>query len=167
MVDTVAHGIFSYLIFSKIKDKGKIWLAVLFGILPDLLSWTVFLIFLIFTGSFSFGRPDLHMNPPDWVFTLYGISHSLIVFAIIFGAVYIFMKKAPIFMLAWPLHILIDIPTHSKDFLPTPFLWPVSSWRFPGISWGTPWFFFGYWTILIFWLVILLAQKLRKKHLYD
>jgi membrane-bound metal-dependent hydrolase YbcI (DUF457 family) len=41
-------------------------------------------------------------------------------------------------MLAWPLHILVDIPTHSSQFFPTPFLWPVSDFYINGVSWGQP-----------------------------
>jgi hypothetical protein len=53
-------------------------------------------------------------------------------------------------MLGWLVHILIDIPTHSYQFYPTPFLWPLSSWKFNGISWGQKWFMIAnYSTIVI------------------
>jgi hypothetical protein len=44
-------------------------------------------------------------------------------------------------MLAWLLHILVDIPTHSTRFFPTPFLWPISSYEFSGIGWANPMIF--------------------------
>ncbi|MGB7949040.1 MAG: hypothetical protein WCH75_15250, partial [Candidatus Binatia bacterium] len=39
---------------------------------------------------------------------------------------------------AWGLHILVDIPTHSYKFFPTPFLWPVSGFEINGHNWATP-----------------------------
>lgn len=41
-------------------------------------------------------------------------------------------------MLAWPLHILVDIPTHSERFFPTPFLWPLSDFHVDGHPWSDP-----------------------------
>jgi hypothetical protein len=46
----------------------------------------------------------------------------------------------PLAYLAWLGHILVDIPTHSKRFFPTPFLWPISDYKVDGISWGVRWF---------------------------
>lgn len=43
---------------------------------------------------------------------------------------------------AWGLHILMDIPTHSSSFFPTPFLWPVSDFTVNGIPWSAPYIFF-------------------------
>jgi hypothetical protein len=34
--------------------------------------------------------------------------------------------------------VLVDIPTHSFAFFPTPFLWPLSTWKFDGWQWMTP-----------------------------
>lgn len=64
-------------------------------------------------------------------------------------------------MLAWGVHILVDIPTHSYRFYPTPFLWPLSGWKFNGFSWGTPWFIvvnYGALLLTIWWL----RQKKKK-----
>jgi len=38
-------------------------------------------------------------------------------------------------LLAWALHIIIDIPTHSYELFPTPFLWPISDFKINGIPW--------------------------------
>jgi hypothetical protein len=43
-------------------------------------------------------------------------------------------------LLGWVFHILIDIPTHTLRFFPTPFLWPISSYCASGISWANRWF---------------------------
>jgi hypothetical protein len=54
-------------------------------------------------------------------------------------------------LFAWPLHILIDIPTHTSAFFPTPFLWPLSDYRISGVSWTTRWFFLTNVVVLALW----------------
>jgi uncharacterized SAM-binding protein YcdF (DUF218 family) len=34
----------------------------------------------------------------------------------------------------------MDIPTHTSDFFPTHFLYPLSNVHVNGMSWGSPWF---------------------------
>ena len=154
-MDYFAHGLWSYIFFNKTK---KPLYAVLFGILPDSTSWLIYMVVRIFTGSLAMGKPNLHTVPP-WMDTLYGISHSLIIFLLVAIIVYLVYKKIPIYLFAWPIHILIDIPTHSRDFLPTPFLWPISNWAFPGISWGTRWLFVSYWSLIIVLIIFIVFRK--------
>jgi len=131
-MDYISHGAWSYILFNKIRRP---FLAVLFGLLPDTSSWLIYAIYRLFiTGTM--GKPILS-EIPDWVFVLYNISHSFIVATIVILIVFIRLKRVPIYILAWPIAIIIDLLTHTRDFLPTPFLWPLSSWTFPGISWGT------------------------------
>ena len=128
--------------------------------MPDLLSWTIYLFHNLFTKGFRFGPPNL-AQIPHWVFVLYGITHSLFVFGATIGIVYLVLGSIPAFLWAWLIHILIDIPTHSREFLPTPFLWPVSDWYFPGISWGTPWIMALNWGgIIVALIYIYFFQKL-------
>ena len=137
-MDYFAHGLWSYIVFHKTKRP---WKAIFFGVLPDTLSWLIYFLFIIATGK-TFIHPEL-LPLPWWVDILYKATHSLVLFAVILLILLLIFKhwtKIPLFVYAYPLHILIDIPTHSRAFLPTPFLWPLSDWKFPGISWGTPWF---------------------------
>jgi hypothetical protein len=62
--------------------------------------------------------PDPH-GPQHFrfVWTLYNARHSLLVFALVFGIAWLLAKRPILEMLAWSLHILIDIPTH-QDFRP-------------------------------------------------
>jgi hypothetical protein len=79
------------------------------------------------------------------------------------AAVLIFVLKKKIFweLGGWFLHIVIDIPTHSYEFYPTPFLWPFSELHFNGFAWGNIWFeAINYSLILIVYL--LLWRKRRK-----
>jgi hypothetical protein len=156
-MDFFAHGFWSYIFFYKTK---KPLLAVLFGLLPDITSWMIFMFYMIFTEG-HIGQPIVE-NIPRWTLMLYGISHSLFVFMVVTGMVYIFLHRVPVYMFAWALHILVDIPTHSRDFLPTPFLWPVSDWAFPGIGWGTSWFMIMNYSLIVFFILTIYMTKKSK-----
>ena len=159
-MDYVSHGIWSYIIFNKIRRP---FLAVIFGLLPDTMSWFIYAIYkIIITGTF--GKPILS-EIPNWVFMLYNISHSLFVAFGCIAIVWLILRKFPIYMLAWPIAITIDFLTHTREFLPTPFLWPVSEWRFPGIKWSSAWFMIlNYALIAIFLTIIIIKKKKSKPH---
>ena len=146
-MDTFAHAFWSYIIFSR---SEFVWLAVLFGVLPDIFSWTIYMFYS--KKGFNWKKPNLKLIP-KWVFTLYGITHSAFIIGLVFSFVFIIFQHIPIFLFAWPLHVLIDIPTHKKDFLPTPFLWPFSKYAFPGISWDTKKFMITNYSLIIFFLI--------------
>jgi hypothetical protein len=143
-MDIFAHFLWSYILFHRTKVVGR---AVLFGILPDILSWGVYSAHRILNGG-AFGRPDMAAIP-GWAFTLYGLTHSLIIFGLVCLVLWLTIKRIPIYLYAWLLHIAVDIPTHTKDFLPTPFLWPLSSFAFPGIRWSHPYFMIANYAAII------------------
>ena len=62
-------------------------------------------------------------------------------------------------MYAWPIVIVMDILTHTREFLPTPFLYPISNWPFPGISWGNRWFMLVNWGLIIMILSYIVVKK--------
>ena len=126
-----------------------------FGVLPDLFSWTIYLFYKIIKRE-KFGKPNIS-SIPKWVHVLYGITHSVFVFGIVGLILFLVLGFVPVYLWAWLIHILIDIPTHSRDFLPTPFLWPLSDWKFPGFSWGQKWFMVvNYAAIIIVFLIMVL-----------
>jgi len=137
-MDVISHGLWGSLAFGR-KNKKSFWLAFLLGMLPDLLSFGIYFIavFLKFNPA-----PSFHMEPPQdnfipqYVHVLYAISHSIIIFAILFGLLWFIFKRPVYEFLAWGLHILFDIPTHSYAFFPTPFLWPLSGFQINGIPWS-------------------------------
>ncbi len=139
-MDTLSHGLYGSIAFGR-ANRRSFWTAFFFGVAPDLLSFGVFMA-LTWLGFFT--RPDWSAGPPDpsaipgFVHAAYDASHSLVVFAVIFGLVWL-IRRAPLMeMLAWPLHILVDIPTHSERFFPTPFLWPLSDFHIDGHPWSDP-----------------------------
>jgi len=89
--------------------------------------------------------------------TLYLFSHSLAVFIAVFGVTWLVRRRLALAMLAWPLHILMDIPSHRAGMYGTPFLWPFSSYRFDGVSWGRPRFMLLNYTLIASAYLLLFA----------
>lgn len=126
--------------------------------LPEITFWGVF------PDLFAFGIP-LFLSIPKIIQTgfilerpssfgisavLYQYSHSLVIWLIVFSIVWIFFKKPRLELFGWALHILIDIPSHSGTFFPTPFLFPISDYRFlNGISWGNTTFMIINYSLLL------------------
>lgn len=157
-MDYVSHGLWSYIIFHRIRTP---LLAVCFGLLPDTLSWVIYGIYRLITHG-EFGKPVLD-EIPDWAFLLYDISHSLVVALAVIAIIFIVLRRVPVYIFAWPLMIIIDALTHTRAFLPTPFLWPVSDWTFPGISWATPWFLVLNYALITVGLTLIIYYKRKKK----
>ncbi len=152
-------------------DGIGVWHAIAWGVFPDLFAFTpafIGLFWLLATGQMSVGEwPGRHgASEPAGDGTpalqlagyLYNFSHSLIIFVLIFGLAWLLMRKPVWEMLGWLLHIIMDIPTHSYAFFPTPVLWPLFGWKFNGFQWATPWFL-----ILDYGLLILVYWLLREK----
>ena len=152
-MDIISHGLWGGAAFGR-KNKRDFFLAFLFGFMPDFFSFGMLFIYRIFLRLGASNPPDAILAPPHlpvpiFVYNLYNITHSLIIFTLVFGIVWFLMKKPFWPILAWGLHILVDIPSHSFDFFPTPFLWPVSDFKINGISWGNPFIFFPNVVLLI------------------
>jgi len=128
-------------------------LAIFFGVMPDLFSWTLYMVYRLIKRE-KFSRPDIR-KVPSWVFFMYGLTHSIFVFGAVSAIIFLITGNMPIYLWAWLIHILIDIPTHSRKFLPTPFLWPLSDWKFPGFSWGQKWFMITNWSAIIIVVLII------------
>lgn len=162
-MDIFAHFLWAFALFFKSKDK---WKAGLFGILPDVISFGPHLILSFIAGTAIFGRPEISSIPGS-VFILYNLTHSLVIFALVVLVVYLLTKKIHWFMAGWGLHILIDIPTHTKEFFPTPFLYPFPQPFIDGIRWSNPVFMkinYGLLVIVYAWLVYdLIRNKNLKK----
>jgi len=141
-MDVFSHGLWGGIAFGR-RRKRDFWAAALLGMLPDLVPFgPFFLMALLGVVPLHFGGPPSLDNIPQFVFSLYSVTHSLIVFALVFGSVWVWRKRAYLPLAAWGLHILVDIPTHSTEFFPTPFLWPLSSAHVNGVPWSHPLIFF-------------------------
>jgi membrane-bound metal-dependent hydrolase YbcI (DUF457 family) len=111
------------------------------GLAPDLFSfgilWTAATIGLSEKPDFSHGTPP-ESTIPLYVHQLYNVTHSFIIFILAFVLLWLLLRRPLWGLSAWGLHVLVDIPTHSFAFFPTPFLWPLSTWKFDGWQWMTP-----------------------------
>ena len=135
-MDTLSHALWGKGLFGYRKYR---WFSFFFGAMPDLFSFGIYFIFLFITKplNIELGKPALN-EIPNWVFSLYDFSHSLII-ALIFILIIFKINKAFCFpMLAWPFHIILDFFTHSIQYFPTPIFWPISNYRFNGIPWSNP-----------------------------
>ncbi len=195
-MDILAHGLWSTVAvktFNRKMNGGKIrlWSGIFFGVFPDLFAFTIPTIWAIFgyitgmldesvfSGPHSSGSMALNNS---WVFkiagNLYDYSHSILIFLFVIALIVLmrFVSEknhvvslnalVPWTMFPWLLHILVDIPTHSAEFYPTPFLWPLSGFRFDGIPWGVPWFMIlNYSAITLAFVILYLSRKklIKKK----
>jgi len=139
-MDIVSHGLWGAIAFGR-KSRSSFWLAFVIGLAPDLLSfgvlWTAALFDVSEKPDFSHGTPP-ESSIPQYVHHLYDVTHSLIVFLIAFFLLWFFLKRPLWELSAWGLHVLVDVPTHSHAFFPTPVLWPLFEWKFDGWPWSIP-----------------------------
>lgn len=153
--------------------KLNVLQTAFWGVFPDLFAFTIPFAWLILGPLFGDQVPRLQQSesgePPPadshWTFRLasilYQYSHSLVIFFTVIALIWLIRKRIPWVMGGWLLHILIDMPTHTYDFYPTPFLWPLSDFKITGISWGTPWFMIANYSslALIFLSLFILNKK--------
>ena len=124
--------------------------AVALAVLPDLghlipiVAW-----WLVGTGSWEAVRgyalavpgaePWLPPEVQFWSHTLHCIMHSAIVALMPTLAAWAWWRHALIPLAGWWSHIVIDVFTHSRDYYPSPVLYPITQRGFDGIAWNTPW----------------------------
>jgi hypothetical protein len=164
-MDFISHGLWGGAAFGR-KSKKFFLLAAGISILPDILTEGLFFVLYLLNIGGMPGWEQGHPNITDYPLfaqTLYNVTHSLIVFAFVFLAIWVIRKKPLWIIGAWGLHILIDIPTHSLALFPTPFLWPLSDWRINGIGWDNPYVFAIDITLLIIAYSIWLVPRWRKR----
>lgn len=155
---------------SKRRPPIHVGWATFFGIFPDLFAFTIpFLIALysIATGAVSVGSFGSHHMPVagfNLASFLYQFSHSLVIWALVFVLVWVLARRPRFELFGWLLHILIDIPSHAVSFYPTPFLFPISEYRFPyGVSWGNKYFMIiNYSLLLVVSIYMIMAKKKLK-----
>ena len=177
-MDTLFHGVLGAALCSRtglaggrrgpVDGQGRrqfsdwtLWAALFFGILPDLASLGIHFMMDFFTGS----GVKWH-GIPDFVFVLYDITHSLAGIAVCYGLLVAWRRALWLPALAWPVHVLSDVPTHGSGPFLTPLLWPFSDRGFAGWSWWQhPGLFYGGWILvgLLVLAVIALRLSWRRK----
>jgi hypothetical protein len=181
-MDVFSHGLWATATIKGINQKKQIkfnlFVAAFWGMFPDLFAFVPAMVWMLWLRMRGISVIDFRPENADALeqsgggpfllsHNLYNYSHSLFIF---FGVIVLVMiikylfrqnvswRNFPIVMIGWLMHIIMDIPTHSYKFYPTPFLWPFSNWKFNGFSWGQPWFM-----ILDITALIIVFYLLRRK----
>ena len=138
-MDILSHGLWGGIALGR-SSRKSFWTAVLFGMAPDLFSFGPLFAGGLWLHGLEFlrglGHPPDASLIPAYVYQLYNLTHSLLVFGLVFGVVWLLRGKPLLEMGAWGLHLGMDILTHNDAFFPTPFLWPLSDAHFDGLPWG-------------------------------
>ena len=137
-MDTLSHALWGKGLFGY-RGHGKI--AILFGSMPNLCSFGILFLIRIIENNFSSPAPRLN-DIPDWIVFNYDITHSFVPAFICIYIVNKFNKEIAFAMLAWPFHILLDFPFHTKAYFPTKLFYPLTNFSIDGIHWSNPevWF---------------------------
>jgi hypothetical protein len=166
-MDIFAHALWTGILAKIVSQKTKLriplaW-AAFWGIFPDMLSsigWHAWI---------GLGFGGLHSHAADSFLLRFGVtdpfynlSHSIIVFIVVFIAVSLILNRVVWVLGGWLLHILIDIPTHGTQFYPTPFLWPLLDIRVNGVWWGQLWFLVLNYSLLVIVTAYLWREDIRK-----
>jgi hypothetical protein len=170
-MDILAHGLWTNIMFRVLPQtrhsKKSVWWGILFGILPDLISFSP--IFIVYFFGLIFGGQRMRVWPPEQNSKLfqyaehsYNYTHSFVVWIAVLLIAWTVLRKFP-----WPIlgaffHIFIDLFTHP-NFYRTPFLYPLSNYRNPyAISWAEP-VFMAINYILIALIYLFLVPYFKRK----
>lgn len=131
-MDIFSHSLWGYGLFGQKRP----WPAMAFGIMPDMVSFGLFAIIRLVSGQYVSGKPPLEIIPA-WCFLLYDLSHSLLIAVFVTLLFFRTRRSLAFAMLAWPFHILLDIPFHSRHYFPTKFFYPLSDYFYDGVAWNS------------------------------
>lgn len=176
-MDVFAHTLWTNAVFHlKYNQQRKMrYLAAFFGVVPDLIGFAPLFVYLIVSGRIFSGE-QFPFESTNWTFSFaenaYNYTHSFVVFLSVFLIVSLsvnlykkyFATQNKIWffwpMLGWGFHILLDIPTHP-DFYHTPFLFPLSDYKYTGgVSWAHPTFMaINYGLLICAYIAVYIYQK--------
>ncbi len=181
-VDILSHALWGGIAAATVNDVRRErkpqrhispWWAAFWGVFPDLFAFGPAFGFAAWRWAIGAapawgwwmkdpGNPFVDMAP-----VLYRLSHSLVVFAGIALVAWLLKHGAALVLLGWPLHILMDIPTHTSAFYATPFLWPLSRYQYEGTPWTQPEVMLPNLALLALSLGIVTVRALRRRRLSE
>ncbi len=148
-MDILSHALWTNLVFKELPIEQRS-LAISFGVLPDLFSFVRILGRGFLKKVMSYKDSPLSTFP-KFVFKIYNVTHSLVVFVGIFLILRLLnLEFLALVFCGWGLHIVLDVFTHSAKFFPTPILWPLSKFHFSGIAWSNKYFMIFNYSVLAF-----------------
>ena len=147
-MDIFSHALWGNLQFRLIPQTKNhphlIGWGIFFNIFPDLFTFTYPFLWILWNRFVTkklehwprnqFEYEALPISDLTW--RLYQWSHSIFIWAIVTGLTWFVLGVFPWPLLGWVTHIFIDIPTHEKNFYPTPYLWPLSHPYVDGWAWA-------------------------------
>jgi hypothetical protein len=171
----------------KERSKKEIAWSVFFGIAPDFFSFGV-LLFVNLLGQgvlWPYAQARFQeewgpvtgnifqawvgaVPPPDpsqipmYIHHLYNLTHSFVIFAAVFLAVWFLCRRPYWLMGGWGLHILVDVFSHTDRFFPTPVFFPLSNFHISFVSWAEPVFMavnYGALVTVYLWLYYFKRRK--------
>ena len=118
------------------KAVGTDRKIVVAGLAADIPFYLTYPTWLIVQGKAAdvFKRNEWP-EAPNWMQVLHHVFHSLPVLLVLTAAIRLVRGYWPLWGVAWGLHILVDIPTHSRQNWAPQFLWPLSNVTVNGVSW--------------------------------
>ncbi|MFH1412707.1 MAG: hypothetical protein ABIG10_01620 [bacterium] len=137
-MDILSHALLANLVYKELPMHSK-WIAVTLAVMPDILTF-VGVFKLEFFKKLLFFKKIPNSYFPKFVFVIYNITHSILIWAVIWLFFYFVMHwtLTAIIWSSWGLHIFIDIFTHNANSsLATRIFWPVSDWHFYGFTWSS------------------------------
>jgi hypothetical protein len=174
-MDILAHMVYGATLFSRSGVAGgrrgtekpalpvlgdwTVWVAALFGLLPDMMSIGPFFVQRIVDRDVTAFQ---HISPV--VMGLYHLTHSLMVAALILALLYFLRRSLFVPALAWPLHILMDSFSHGEGRWETLMFFPFSEWHLSGINWWqSPRLMALYWGLLpVMWVGLMIFRRLTR-----
>lgn len=150
--------------------------TALFGVAPDLIQLLPVLVWsasqanpLASTWDYISAVPGAEPAVPasvQWLsHHLHCITHSAVIAAVV--AIIVWRVRGALWarLIGWWLHIVLDVPTHSNDYYPVPFLYPLTYWAIDGIAWTNPWLLgANYAALAIAWLVLIRTRTCAARH---
>lgn len=148
-MDVFSHAAYGYAATRWRGPKSGRW-GALAGAAPDLLYGGVAMIRRLARDGWSgFSNPSARNNaiwlkdgppmPPDLIADyndFYRYTHSLVILALLALVWFAIRGKTPWLLLAFALHIVMDIPVHERYL--TPVFFPLSDFTIMGMSWSRP-----------------------------
>lgn len=154
-MDVLAHSLWSLVLLPGPPSLEK----VVMGVMPDAAVFLPNMVYRVVKRSPmpKFQSREQMMEWYDqkenrWIKNLYRWTHSLIVWIALLTPILFFYYRRTgeilWFLLAAPLHILMDIPTHTKDSFPVQFLTPLSRLQINGVHWSNRWVLIGNYSMI-------------------
>lgn len=166
-MDIVSHAIIGRAVVTPKSTRKEASIIVFFAILPDIFQIPTYIFLGYVNNRFLFfphnddwiGFRDAY---PHWS-QLWEIPHSLFFLIAIIWPVMVWLKLPKVVMLAYFLHIFVDIFTHTGEWAVKPF-YPLN-FTIEGFTDAWAWHFYFYpisWVLLGVVVIILDKIKVRR-----